>query len=40
MSERSRTSLLAERTRARISRIAAITEKPSNASAVASTATS
>src|ERR1700733_1142378 len=40
MSERSRASLEAERTRARIKRIAAITEKPSNANAVASTAIS
>ena len=40
MSERSRASLLAARTRVRISRIAATTEKPSSASAVVSTAIS
>ena len=40
MSARSRASLLAARTRVRISRIAATTEKPSSASAVASTAIS
>ena len=40
MSERSRVSLFTARTRARISRIAATTEKPSSASAVASTAIS
>ena len=40
MSARSRASLLAARTRVRISRIAATTEKPSSASAVVSTAIS